>query len=277
VTKGSQVHPSILGHYNTGIERDRFSAHAGTRLEFARSKAVLDDALPDVGRVLDIGGGPGRYADWLVERGLTVGLFDVIPLHVEQASELAAGRFSAELADARAVPRPDAYADVVLLLGPLYHLVDGEDRLLALAEAFRLLRPGGLLIAAAIGRLAWFLDATRSNLIGEPAVRDSVRSTVATGLSSKTPGPDAFYAYFHRPDELRDEICFAGFLDVSIIAVEGLGYLLGDLDDRLDKAERRAPLLELLQDLQEEPGSVEASPHLLALARKPQDEPAPAR
>lgn len=263
------VHASILGHYNTGIERERFTAHAGGRLEFARTKVVLEQLLPNSARVLDIGGGPGTYAQWLADRGLTVELFDVIPLHVEQASATAAGQFTAELADARAIPRPNDYADVVLLLGPLYHLVESDGRLDALAEAFRVLRPGGLLVAAGIGRLAWFLDVTRSNRIDEDAVRDSVRSTVATGLSSSNPSPDAFYAYFHRPQELREEISNSGFLDVSVLAVEGLAYLLGDLDDRLDNPERRAPLFELLHDLQEEPGSVEASPHLLAVARKP--------
>lgn len=237
-------------------------------MEFARTQLMLEEVLPRSGRVLDIGGGPGTYARWLCERGLTVELFDVVPLHVAQATELSRGQHSAELADARSVPRPDGFADVVLLLGPLYHLVEPDQRQVALREALRVLRPGGLLVAAAIGRLAWFLDATRSDLIQEKDVRDSVRSTVATGVSSHNPGPEAFYAYFHRPHELADEITEAGFHDVSVRAVEGLAYLLGDLDARLDDPKRRAPLFELLQHFQEEPGSLEASPHLLAVARK---------
>lgn len=262
------VHPSILGHYNTGIELGRFVAYAGGRLEFARTKSMLNELLPSAGRVLDIGGGPGTYATWLADRGLDVELFDVVPLHVEQALETSHGRFSAEVSDARSIPRPDNYADVVLLLGPLYHLLDADQRQQALREARRLLRPGGLLVAAAIGRLAWFLDATRSNLILEPTVRDSVRSTVATGISSHAPGPEAFYAYFHRPQELLAELTDAGFDQVRVLAVEGLGYLLGDLDQRLDDFDQQSALFELLTDLQEEPGSVESSPHLLAIAHK---------
>lgn len=262
------VHPTILGHYNTGIELGRFTAYAGGRLEFARTKIVLEELLPTTARVLDIGGGPGTYATWMVDRGLDVELFDVVPLHVEQALEASHGRFSAEVADARSIPRPDGYADVVLLLGPLYHLLDLDQRQHALREARRVLRPGGLLVAAAIGRLAWFLDATRSNLILDPSVRNSVRSTVATGISSHAPGPEAFYAYFHRPQELRAEVIDAGFDEVRVLAVEGLGYLLGDLDQRLDDAAQQGALLELLADMQEEPGSVESSPHLLATARK---------
>src|SRR5205807_874579 len=110
-------------------------------------------------RVLDVGGGPGAYAEWLADVGYDVKLVDALPLHVEQARHRAAGRFIAEEGDARSLPEKDDSYDVVLLLGPLYHLVERGERLGALAEARRVLRPRGLLAAAAISRFGSLLDA----------------------------------------------------------------------------------------------------------------------
>jgi SAM-dependent methyltransferase len=269
--EGLEMHPAVLGHYATGVERDRLSVQAHNRLEFERTKVVLREALPAGGLVYDIGGGPGVYATWLSDLGYDVELFDVVPLHVDQAraaSERCARPFTVDLADARAVPRPDATADVVLLLGPLYHLVDAAQRRRALAEARRVLKTGGLLVAAGIGRLAWLLDATKHNLIVDPLVRDTVRYSVRTGISHWAPAPGAFYGYFHRPAELLAEVREAGFPAAELIAVEGFGYVLGDLGERLDDDTDRAALFEMLHDVQADEGSLTISPHLLAVATR---------
>jgi SAM-dependent methyltransferase len=208
----------------------------------------------------------------LTELGYDVELFDVVPLHVEQARAAAAQcrrPFPVDLADARSLPRPDATADVVLLLGPLYHLVDATQRHRALAEAHRVLRPGGVLVAAGIGRLAWLLDATRHNLIVDPEVRDTVRYSVRTGISHWAPAPGAFYGYFHRPAELLAEVRGAGFPVAEVIAVEGIAYLLGDLGERLDDETDRAALFEMLHDVETDEGALNISPHLLAVAARP--------
>jgi ubiquinone/menaquinone biosynthesis C-methylase UbiE len=81
--------------------------------------------------VLDVGGGPSWYSSWLAERGYSVHLIDPVPLHVEQAMKRAANGpyFSTALGDARGLPHPDDTMDVVLLMGPLYHLPERADRL----------------------------------------------------------------------------------------------------------------------------------------------------
>src|SRR5689334_5325164 len=83
--------PAIESHYGTGYERARLFRDGTPALEFVRSLELLDRLLPTPpARVLDVGGGPGIYAAPLARRGYRVHLVDAMPLHVEQARELAA-------------------------------------------------------------------------------------------------------------------------------------------------------------------------------------------
>src|SRR5262245_49787637 len=142
-------------YYARGEERGRLASRQG-RLELVRTVELLERVLPaPPADVLDVGGGPGRYASLLADRGYRVRLVDVVPQHVEQAAE--DGRVDAVLGDARSLDEPDASRDAVLLLGPLYHLTERADRVRALAEAGRVVRPGGVVAAAAISRFASLL------------------------------------------------------------------------------------------------------------------------
>ena len=135
----------IVEYYNRGHENDRLTARPS--LELIRTKVLLERFLPaPPARVLEVGGASGVYSGWLAGLGHDVELVDPVPLHVEQAS--ARGGFTARLGDARALPQPDDSFDAVLLLGPMYHLTDRAERVLAFTEAARVTRPGGLVLAA---------------------------------------------------------------------------------------------------------------------------------
>ena len=82
----------------------------------------------------------------------------MLALHVQQAQQAADAQpehlFTAQVADARSIPEPDASADVVVLLGPLYHLAEQAQRSAMLLEARRMLKPGGVVAAVGISRFA---------------------------------------------------------------------------------------------------------------------------
>jgi ubiquinone/menaquinone biosynthesis C-methylase UbiE len=97
---------------------------------------------------------------------------DSVPLHVEQAAAAAQGRdpsFTVELGDGRSLAQDDSSYDAVVMLGPLYHITEREERVRALAEAKRVVRPGGMVAAAAISRFASLLDGLLSGWLGDPA------------------------------------------------------------------------------------------------------------
>ncbi len=267
-------HGLNISHYSAMEERSRLYADAAGALERLRTWDVLERWLPPTGVVYDIGGAAGVHAGWLADRGYEVELFDPVPLHVRQAREASEAKspgrqFSAEEADARAILRADESADVVMLMGPLYHLTDEADRATALAEAWRLLRDGGQLLAAGISRFSWLMDAYRQGLASDPAVQGGITYTVENGRSRPDPTPGAFWAHFHRPDELTYEIADAGFTDVGVVGVEGFAWMLTDLAELLDDRASRDALLDQLRRIEREPSLLGASGHLLALATKP--------
>lgn len=185
----------MLAHYSIGYEKDRLDQGPG-RLEWVRTREILMRYLPSPpASVVDVGGGPGRYAAWLAAEGYEVDLLDLVPLHVEQARETfqALGRTGvrAEVGDARELPYASVSKDVALLLGPLYHLPTREDRLDALREAWRVLRPNGLIAVAAISRFASLMDGFARGLIADPGFVKVVEDDLSTGHHENPSGnPD---------------------------------------------------------------------------------------
>ena len=149
------IDATVLAGYNAGIERNRLREGIGL-IEFERTKEILLERLPAPPAVIyDIGGAYGEYAWWLAARGYEVHLFDLSETNIAMSAELAAEYpgprlASATVCDARAIPRPDASADAVLLMGPLYSITEYGERILAIRESCRLLKAEGLLFSAAL-------------------------------------------------------------------------------------------------------------------------------
>ena len=170
-----------------------------------------------------------------------------------------------EVGDARWLSASDRSVDVALLLGPLYHLVDRRDRAAALSEVVRVLRPGGLLVAAGISRYISLLEAgSDGRLTAE--VRPSVEAVVATGRYDGHLGFVA--AHFHSAEELLGEVRAAGLREVAVYGVEGPVWTaldaagMAQFDVRVGAALRAARIVERDRSL------INASAHLLAVARK---------
>jgi SAM-dependent methyltransferase len=265
----------VLGYYARGGERERLD-EAYFPLERERTRELVSRHLsPPPGVVLDVGGAAGAYALWLAERGYEVHLVDPVPLHVEQAGEASrahpGGRLaSVRVGDARRLEFGNGSADAVLLLGPLYHLTEREDRLAALGEARRVLRPGGSLFAAGISRFASLLDGLRGPVFDHDAFARIVERDLHDGQHRNDTGvPDFFTtAFFHRPEELEAEVREAGFALVGLFAVEGPGAFVPGFARRWADPAARGRLVDLVRRVEREPSLLGASPHLLAVARR---------
>jgi SAM-dependent methyltransferase len=161
---------AVRAYYTSFGEREwaRLENPADGALEFAMTRQALATHLPPHSRVLDIGGGPGRYTIWLAQQGHCVVLADLSPellslarTKVEQAgvSEMVEDIIEADACDLSRWT--DDTFDIVLSLGPFYHLPDARQRHRAAVEMARVLRPGGLAFVALMPRYA-FLRRTLS-------------------------------------------------------------------------------------------------------------------
>ena len=269
------VPDEILDHYQQRYDEDARLGTGHGLLELERTRDVLSRFLPPApAAVLDVGGATGVHAFWLADRGYEVRLFDPVPGHVERARRTseardAGPRVEAASGDARKLPVEDGSADAVLLFGPLYHLTDRDDRLLVLREAARCLRPGGVVVAAAISRFASLFDGVARDLLADQVFRDIVSADLETGQHrNPTDDPEYFTtAFFHHPEELREEMLESGLSHETTIGVEGAFCLLPDLEERMRDADRRERLLWAARRVETEASMLGSSAHLLAVAR----------
>ncbi len=211
---------SLIDFYESGPEAVRLQSREGL-VEFLRTQRVLRSILEPASRILDVGGASGAHADWLVRDGHRVQVVDIVPGHVDDARSRGS---NAQVGDARVLAFVDQSFDAVLLLGPLYHLIDPSDRARALAEARRVARPGGLVVAAAVSRIAVALDYLRKGRLDSKDALDMVARICANGHDDTGFGAGIFY--FHTVDELRTELVDAGLSDVAARGLEGPAWPL---------------------------------------------------
>ena len=268
---------AMLEHYDRGEEADRLVTSSAGQLEFERTQEIVLRRLPPPpATIADIGGGPGRYALWLAGLGYRVVHRDVVPMHVEQllaaasAKPEAGSAVESAVGDARSLDLADASVDAVLLLGPLYHLTRRADRVQALREACRVVRPGGPVFAAAISRWAVRYDGVLRLRLYEqfPAVLEEIGPLERTGVFPPL-WPGSFTAYTHRPGQLRSEFGLGGLVDTDVVSVECGAFMLPDLKERMADPVARQVIMETARALERVPELMGLGSHLLATGQRP--------
>lgn len=253
-------------------EWERLERH---RTEFALTLRALAEHLPPPpARVLDCGGGPGRYAIELARRGYEVTLFDLsagcLRLAQEKAAEVGVTLAAYEQGTATALSRfLDTSFDAILLMGPLYHLLEEAERQQALAECQRVLKPGGLLFAAFIGRYAsprWAAAHEPTWPLEHPELTEMI---LATGvLPPRGESDTEFVAHFAHPTEVVPLCQREGFEVVTVLGIEGLVSMIEDGVNALS-GEAWEAWVDLNYRVAADPSIHGCVEHLLIVAVKP--------
>ena len=254
------------------VEWVRLDRH---RTELALTLRAMDEHLPPPpARVLDCGGGPGRYAIELSKRGYEVLLFDLslgnLSLARAKAGQASVTLAGVEHGTATDLGRfSDATFDVVLLMGPLYHLLEDAERRQALSEAWRVLKPGGQLYTAFITRYATMRYAAAREVNWILDELDTVQVGLETGvLPPHGEMGSSFVAYFIHPKQVKPLLQDAGFEVTTVLGVEGLVSMIEEGVNALE-GEDWERWVDLNYQVSPDPclhGGVE---HLLAIAVKP--------
>jgi S-adenosylmethionine-dependent methyltransferase len=263
---------SVAAHYDGAFfefEEQRLSKRSLT--EYAITVRYLTRYIQPGSVVADIGVGVGHYAQLLAERGCQLHLVDISQRLLDASSvRLQAAGHADALLDAVAASATDlghlesGSCDVVLMLGPLYHLVSLEERQQAIREATRVLKPGGLLYAAGINRLAFLRDSFQSRP-ETGRTRYAVRRILyETGQFDA----DAFLNYSHLTSIEEFRQLFAGqFAEVVFVGVESFvgpnRQMMAQQSD--DDAEAWIDLVELTGTT---PEGIGCSDHFLYIGRR---------
>jgi ubiquinone/menaquinone biosynthesis C-methylase UbiE len=270
-----EIDKEILSYYNTGVEKDRLYTDI-FQLEKERTEEIIQRFLPESKiKILDVGGGTGHYSFWLKEQAHEVHLVDPVRFNIDEARNIARERKNVPesiiLAEARDLPFEDNTFDLILLMGPLYHLTRKEERNEALKESLRVLKKGGRMLAVGISRYASLFDGFFRNLIKDPDFFQIVESDISTGQHRNFTNKLAYFttAYFHFPEELNMEIREAGFLTKEMIAIESFGWLIPDFVKKWAMEDYQPLLLESIRRVEKNMDLMSLSAHFMVEAIKP--------
>jgi ubiquinone/menaquinone biosynthesis C-methylase UbiE len=232
--------------YNKASEETRLEKGMGI-FEFERIKELIEKHISKPNRtIIDIGGGTGKYSEWLAEKGHSVHLVEPVLKHIKLAEKRAQklkNPFSVVIGEAKKLPYQDNTADLVILHGPLYHLQKREDRVAAIVEAKRVLKKDGIILGFAI-------NATASTVVG-----------LMNGMIHAN-------SFFHKPQDLKAEFLEQNLHFINLFAVEGMIWLDNEyFTNMIDK--KKSKTLKTLQNLtQNDEYLLPFSPHMMIAVKK---------
>ncbi|MGD0779555.1 MAG: class I SAM-dependent methyltransferase [Dehalococcoidales bacterium] len=260
----------IRAYYDNLVEREngRLERH---QQEHDVTWRYLDKYLPKSGKILEVGAATGAYTIPLAKRGYNVIAVDLSPKLVntckkrvkEEKLEKKVKCFVADGRELKDVPGNDY--DAVLIMGPLYHLVLKEDREKTVQEAYRRLKPGGVIFSALVSRYGiWGTIMARLPFLIDR--QEDLRSVMENGKDVKVP-EGGFRGYFTTVKEVKPLHEKAGFKTLVLAGVEPANTVADEAYSALE-GERRKLWLDLLFAISTEPSIIGASDHLLYIGVK---------
>jgi len=259
--------------YNKASEETRLDKGMGI-FEFERIKTLIEKYIPfSSSKIIDIGGGTGKYSEWLAKKGHQVHLIEPVSKHIKIAQTRAnklKNKFSVHLGESRKLDFPNNYADLIILHGPLYHLQKQEDRDLTISEAKRVLKNDGIILGFAINHTASTLVGLLNGLIHKKTFFAMCKEELTTGIHNQ---PEDFpwllaEAYYHKPEQLKREFINQDLTYLNTYAVEGIAWLDNDYFSNMMNESKRKTLNELIKITENDNSLLSFSPHMMIAVKK---------
>ena len=272
----STTQKSVKDFYQASGRKEwrRLARTPFNRLEFDTTFRFLRHHLPPSGRVLDAGGGPGRYTIELARLGYRVVLLDLVAAQLDIARrQIAQARVAVEAIEEGSIVDLARYPDesfdaVVCLGGPLSHVERAADRAKAVKELTRVARRSATVAVSVMGRLA-VLAASPQEWPKWIAATELFDEAWRTGDDRAWCGTS--FAHFFLPEELDALMAQTSLQVVERVGLEGLGSPSSRAVNRLARRdpEAWANWLRAHDGLCTHPAVYATSGHMLFIARKP--------
>lgn len=246
-------------------EWDRLQRH---KIEFDITKRYLDENISGKNlEIFDIGGGPGRYSIYLAEKGHRVSLLDLSKRNIEVAKEKSVERnikLEAYIhGNALELGGYDQRYDVVLLMGPLYHLINESDRKAAIRGALRLLKPNGIIVASFISNYAPIQDYLKGVHPIESV--DELLGYLTDGENQEEKGFTT--AYFTDYKEAKNLMNSFGLTEIAFAGVENI-LCAKEMEINMLEDHEYRKWLEICYQLSQDENLMGTSEHFLYIGRK---------
>jgi SAM-dependent methyltransferase len=246
--------------YEMFDEDSRLNRSKAARIEFLTNVRAIESALVPGARILDIGAGAGEYSLYFARRGYDVSAVELSPTNVAAFQNKISPEYPVKLLHGNALDISaftDESFDLVLLMGPLYHLTDPADRDCAILEAKRVCAPGGTLFFSFISNDMVILTefSYRPRFFSENTYdHDSFKV-------------EDFPFVFFTLEQMREMLRANGVRILRQIASDGVSELMEDAINALDE-EGYDQYLRYHLYCSEKPEMLGRSNHLLFVGRK---------
>lgn len=269
----SLINKELEDFYNKASEETRLEKGMGI-FEFERIKELIKQHISKPNStIIDIGGGTGKYSEWLAQQNHKVHLIEPVTKHIKLAEKRAKklkNPFSVTKGIAQKLPYKNDTADLVILHGPLYHLQKREDRVAAINEAKRVLKKGGIVLGFAINATASTVVGLMNGMIHANSFFEMCKEELTSGIHN-APKDFPFLladAFYHKPQDLKAEFLEQDLKFINIFAVEGMIWLDNEyFANMLDK--KKSKTLKKLQNItQNDEYLLPFSPHMMIAVRK---------
>ena len=272
-SKEQLISKELENFYNKASEETRLEKGMGI-FEFERIKELIELHIPNPkSTIIDVGGGTGKYSEWLSKKGHNVHLIEPVLKHIKLAEKRAhklKNPFSVAIGEAKKLPYKDNTADLVILHGPLYHLQKREDRVTAILEAKRVLKKGGIILGFAINYTASTLVGLMNGMIHANSFFEMCKQELTTGVHN-APKDFPFLladAYYHKPQGLKEEFLEQNLELINLFAVESLIWLDNEYFANMIDKKKSKTLKELQKLTQNDEYLLPFSPHMMIAVKK---------
>ena len=255
-------------------EWNRLAKDAYNSLEFLVTMHYLRKHLPETGKILDVGGGPGRYALELCRTGYDVVLLDIDPTYITFAKEkiklepksVSDRLIASVVGDVRDLSRfnTNDFDAVLCLGGPLTHISDETARIQATSELVRVAKPGAIVCVAVVGYLAMLRTVLSRH--SQELIMPRYWELIKEGKGNNLVGDSLWH--FFRASELQHLAESCGLITLEMVGCEGLSTGLPEATNRVAKDPAKwERWVELVLETATEPAIVDMAAHILYIGR----------
>lgn len=265
----------VKGYYKVFDEKNRLVNSPSGRLEYLVSIRLLERCLPGKGTILDLGGGAGAYSFPLAAEGYRVFLADLSEELIQQAEEQNAETEHPVLCNVVNATDLSLYNDeqfdAVLLMGPLYHLLEESERQQCLSEVRRVLKPGGTVFATFIPYLSGSIGVVdRSFFHPEQVNLDNLKEVFRSGRFNNLLEAGFQEGYYPTSEEIEELFRKNGFTKDLIRSIRSFGYRRENMifQAEEDNPELFEAILDLIEQTAEDKAILETCGHAVYVGRK---------